>query len=61
VKGLEFHKYYFDLFKDESADPANVTVSSPDVRISGDMAVIAYVRLTQRGTETSCTPETRVW
>ena len=61
VKGLAFHKHYFDYFAGKPSEPVTTTVSSPDVRVVGDVAVIAYVRLAQRGLDTTCTPETRVW
>jgi len=64
VEGLKFHEYYFDLGK--PATPVNTTMASPNVRIMGDVAVIAYTRLTQRlnadgKAETRAYNETRVW
>ncbi|MGI9471782.1 MAG: DUF4440 domain-containing protein [Rubripirellula sp.] len=67
IEGMKFHQHYFDM-KDHSPY-ANVTttLSSPHVRIIGsDVAVIAYVRLTQRigadgASSTHSTQETRVW
>ena len=64
VEGMEFHHFYFDL--GASAGPQNTTVSSPNVRILGDAAIISYVRLSQRLNAegkpvTSCSEETRVW
>ena len=67
VKGLAFHKHYFDMQTGSPYANATTTLSSPSVRILGeDAAVIAYVRLTQRvGSDnksvTSSTQETRVW
>ncbi len=64
VTGMDFHQFYFKL---ESADrPSQSTISSPNVRVMGDVAVVTYVRLTQRGDEdghstTSACEETRVW
>lgn len=64
VEGMEFHAFYFRLSGGQ-VKPQN-TMCSPHVRIMGDVAVVAYYRLTQfvdadghagtRGTE-----ETRVW
>ena len=64
IEGLGFHKYYFDLGK--SASPRNTTMSSPHVRLMGDVAVVSYVRLGQSLNEsgapvTSRYEETRVW
>jgi len=64
AEGMEFHRFYFDL--GASSGPRNNTMSSPHVRIMGDVAVLSYVRLVQRVDEagepmTSCTEETRVW
>src|ERR1700722_19144383 len=46
VEGLAFHEFYFKLggVKGEH----HTTMSSPHVRIMGDVAVISYVRLNQR-------------
>lgn len=64
VHGLDFHKFYFQ-FSGGHHKPQN-TITDPHVRIIGDVAVVAYFRLTQfvdgegspgtRGTE-----ETRIW
>ncbi len=64
VEGLEFHQYYFKL--DKSSSPRQATMCSPNVRVQGDMAVLAYVRLTQYldsegNPVTSAVEETRVW
>jgi calcium/calmodulin-dependent protein kinase (CaM kinase) II len=64
VRGLEFHHYYFRL----SGGRGNTatTMCAPEVRVMGDVAVVAYVRLNQR-LEADGTPvtvafeETRVW
>lgn len=63
VEGLDFHRYYFDL--GPSAGVQN-TLSSPHVRLLGDVAVVCYVRLVQRPDEagrpmTVRFEETRVW
>jgi calcium/calmodulin-dependent protein kinase (CaM kinase) II len=39
IKGLSFHKYYFDLPAGESSPPTNQEVVSPEVRIIGDVAM----------------------
>jgi ketosteroid isomerase-like protein len=64
VQGLEFHKFYFDLGAGSS--PRHTTMASPQVRIMGDVAVVAYVRLVQSldgasNPRTSHHEETRVW
>jgi len=64
VEGLEFHRFYFEQLPDKG--PSQVTMASPSVRILGDAAVVAYVRLTQSIARdgqpvTSCFEETRVW
>lgn len=64
AEGLDFHAFYFRLSGGQ-VKPRN-SMCDPHVRVMGDVAVIAYYRLTQfvdgdghagtRGTE-----ETRVW
>jgi calcium/calmodulin-dependent protein kinase (CaM kinase) II len=64
VDGLDFHRFYFKLSGGQ-VKPQN-SMCDPRVRLMGDVAVVAYYRLTQfvdadghpgtRGTE-----ETRVW
>jgi calcium/calmodulin-dependent protein kinase (CaM kinase) II len=64
VHGMPFHKFYFQLSGGHTK-PQN-TIADPHVRIVGDVAIVAYYRLTQyvdgdgkpgtRGTE-----ETRIW
>jgi calcium/calmodulin-dependent protein kinase (CaM kinase) II len=64
VEGMEFHHFYFKLggFR----GPHQTTMCDPKVRVMGDVAVLAYVRLNQRvGGEgvaaTTGAAETRVW
>jgi hypothetical protein len=64
VEGMPFHRFYFNLggVKGEH----NTTMASPHVRVMGDVAVIAYVRLNQRvdgqgAPGVSAVEETRVW
>jgi hypothetical protein len=64
VQGLDFHHFYFDL--GGATGPKHTTMASPHVRVMGDVAVVAYVRLNQRvGTDgnpfTRSVEETRVW
>lgn len=64
VEGLAFHRYYFDLGGIRGRH--QTTMSNPHVRLMGDVAVIAYVRLVQRGGPegnpvTMGYAETRVW
>jgi hypothetical protein len=63
VEGMAFHRFYFDL---KSSGPRNTTMVAPQVRLLGDTAVIAYVRLVQRLDEqqrpiTVECEETRIW
>ena len=64
VEGMPFHQFYFRLggVKGEHT----TTMSSPHVRVMGDVAVICYVRLNQRvdaagNPTTKAIEETRVW
>src|SRR3974377_1921169 len=46
VEGLPFHRFYFNL--GGVPGEQNTTMASPHVRVMGDVAVVAYVRLNQR-------------
>ncbi len=64
VQGLAFHQFYFQLGGVQG--PHQTTMAAPNVRIMGDVSVIAYVRLNQRvaadGRPTiNAFEETRVW
>ncbi len=65
VEGMEFHRYYFELDKEET--PTRATIATPHVRRLGDdVAVVCYVRLIQYideldQAETLAFNETRVW
>lgn len=63
VEGMPFHRFYFDLGGVQGG--YNTTMASPKVRVMGDVAVLAYVRLNQRvgpnGPTVSGVEETRVW
>jgi len=64
VEGLSFHKFYFDLGGVRGRH--QTTMAAPHVRVVGDVAVVAYVRLVQKlGTDgaavTAASAETRVW
>lgn len=64
VEGLEFHRFYFDL--GSAKGPHTTTVSSPRVRLIGDIAIVTYVRLNQRlgangSAITTAFEETRIW
>jgi calcium/calmodulin-dependent protein kinase (CaM kinase) II len=64
VEGLAFHRFYFDLGGIRGRH--QTTMTSPRVRLLGDVAVVAYVRLIQRvgpdgNAVTMATAETRVW
>jgi calcium/calmodulin-dependent protein kinase (CaM kinase) II len=64
IDGLRFHQFYFEL--PPAAGKRQSSVSAPRVRILGDAAVVAYVRVVQRADETGASTtaqfeETRVW
>jgi calcium/calmodulin-dependent protein kinase (CaM kinase) II len=64
VEGMPFHRFYFELGGTQR--PHNTTMSSPHVRLMGDVAVVSYVRLNQRldagGQPTvKAIEETRIW
>jgi calcium/calmodulin-dependent protein kinase (CaM kinase) II len=64
VAGMDFHKFYFQL--EASSRPKQSTMASPHVRLMGDVAVVSYIRLTQRveadgHPATFACEETRVW
>ena len=66
VRGMEFHRFYFDPKKRTDSAAKQSSICSPDVRLMGEVAVVSYVRLTQRmledgGTTTAANEETRVW
>jgi calcium/calmodulin-dependent protein kinase (CaM kinase) II len=64
VHGMPFHKFYFDLGGVRGRNLT--TMVEPHVRIVGDVAVLAYVRLVQKlGADgqpvTAGASETRIW
>jgi calcium/calmodulin-dependent protein kinase (CaM kinase) II len=64
VEGLDFHEFYFNLGGVKGGHLT--TMCAPNVRLMGDVAVIAYVRLNQRLNAdrvptTTGFMETRVW
>jgi len=64
IKGLDFHRFYFDLGVAEGA--RNTTMASAKVRLMGEVAVVTYIRLVQYVDEsgvpiTSHFEETRIW
>lgn len=68
VEGMPFHKFYFDLGGSgpKPAVGTTVTMASPHVRVMGDVAVLAYIRLNQKLNAdgqpvTAAVEETRVW
>ncbi len=63
VQGMDFHRYYFEL---ETDGPRQSTMSSPHVRLMGEVAVVTFVRLTQSlngegAPQTTAAEETRIW
>jgi len=64
VEGIEFHRFYFE--RGPVSKHQQTTMCSPHVRVLGDVAVVAYVRLIQRVTAegqtvTVASEETRIW
>jgi len=64
VAGMDFHEFYFKLGGVQGNH--NTTMCAPSVRVMGDAAVVAYVRLNQRVNPagqptTTAVLETRVW
>jgi calcium/calmodulin-dependent protein kinase (CaM kinase) II len=64
VEGMEFHHFYFNLGAVQGQH--QTTMCSPHVRVMGDVAVVAYVRLNQRldgqgQPFVAAVEETRVW
>ncbi len=64
VEGLAFHKFYFDL--GAGSGPRHTTMAAPHVRVMGDTAVVAYLRLVQSldaagNPRVSRHEETRIW
>ncbi|MCR9295411.1 MAG: DUF4440 domain-containing protein [bacterium] len=68
VQGLDFHRFYFDLLKDQQHQ-SQTTITQPHVRVMGQVAVVAYVRLIQKcgppemkpALTTEAYEETRIW
>ena len=54
---MPFHKHYFDMKGKSPYAGVTTTLSCPHVRIIGDVAVIAYVRLTQRASDGGHQPD----
>jgi calcium/calmodulin-dependent protein kinase (CaM kinase) II len=64
VEGMDFHRFYFE--RGPTSVHHHTTMSTPHVRLMGDVAVVAYVRLLQRVTSEGTTvtvgfEESRVW
>ena len=64
IEGMPFHQFYFEM--EGSGRAKQSTISSPNIRLLGDVAVITYVRLIQRVDADGSAPsaafeETRVW
>jgi calcium/calmodulin-dependent protein kinase (CaM kinase) II len=64
VEGLQFHYFYFDIA--EQAPRHQTTMIAPKVRVMGDVAIVAYVRINQRANDegrphSQAFAETRVW
>jgi hypothetical protein len=63
IEGLEFHRFYFEL--EGSGGASNWTITNPRVRVIGEVAVVAYVRLIQiveaNVARTISFEETRIW
>jgi ketosteroid isomerase-like protein len=66
VRGMPFHRFYFEPQRGGRKLARQSTMSAPEVRLMGEVAVVTYVRLTQRlledgGTTTTASEETRIW
>jgi len=66
VRGLPFHKFYFDLPSKPTTPAKQSTIVSPCVRLAGSAAVVTYVRVQQKLNDqgapvATATMETRVW
>jgi calcium/calmodulin-dependent protein kinase (CaM kinase) II len=64
VAGMPFHKFYFDL--PPSKSPRQSSISSPHVRVIGEIGIVCYVRLVQKldaggAPITATVSETRIW
>jgi calcium/calmodulin-dependent protein kinase (CaM kinase) II len=65
VKGLEFHKFFFDFPKPSTLVRFEVSMSDVNVKVTGHVAVISYIRLVQKhdgqAYKLTKASETRVW
>lgn len=64
IEGMPFHQFYFEM--EGTGRAKQSTISSPHVRMLGDVAVVTYVRLIQRidadgSAPSAAAEETRVW
>lgn len=64
VQGLPFHKFYFDL--PGGTTPRLSSITSPNIRVIGDVGIVCYARLVQKldanGSPMTVTAdETRIW
>jgi ketosteroid isomerase-like protein len=64
IEGLEFHRFYFNLSGVKRQH--HTTMCAPHVRVIGDVAIVACVRLNQRvnadgSPRESAVEETRIW
>ena len=64
VEGMSFHRFYVE--GQRKGQSHNVAMASPQVRLLGDVAVVAYIRLIQQDDEqgrpfTTAFEETRIW
>eukprot|EP01147_Barroeca_monosierra_P006709 gene6709-7556_t len=63
VKGLDFHKFFFDHRKPDASKMKTI-INSPEVRVLGDTAIMTYIRVLQYlsdGPKSASFEETRVW
>lgn len=65
VEGLRFHYFYFDTAP-AARSHSQTTMIAPKVRVIGDVAIVAYVRINQReskdgNTVSTAFAETRIW
>ncbi|CAL1156323.1 unnamed protein product [Cladocopium goreaui] len=68
LKGLDFHKYYFDLMQGQSdsagkKEVRQTTMVAPNITwmCNRQAAIVCFKRLVQAGVNTIVTEESRVW
>ena len=66
IEGLDFHKFYFDLPRDNNLI-IKENIVTPNIKILGDVAIICYKRIRQtfsridNNIKSETSTETRIW